>query len=64
MAKTTTTAKTQGEKAVKKAKSQELLPYDGTKEFVITKDFARFKQGDKVVIVFERAKNWKNKGII
>lgn len=64
MAKTTTTAKTQGKKAVKKAESQELLSYDGTNEFVITKDFARFKKGDKVVIVFERAKNWKNKGII
>ena len=64
MAKTKTTAKTQGEKAVKEAKTQEFLPYDGEKEFVITKDFARFKKGDKVVIVFERAKNWRNKGII
>jgi hypothetical protein len=64
MAKTTTTAKTQGEKAVKKAESLELLTYPGEKEFIISKDFARYKKGDKVVIVFERAKNWKNKGII
>jgi ribosomal protein L21E len=68
MTKTKATAKTQGAKAErskgKKAETQELVKYEGKQKFVISKDFARFKKGDEVVVVFERALKWRSKGII